>query len=368
MERRQVVSMQKGWRERESERLRVREWRRGWTFLLCFHLLKNLWSLRRHGGSVMRLEVNTPDPLRPVTFRYPLPISATFCLPSITPSPDLPPPDCSSPSQHTHYCGSPVALLPPPLLPRLPPPPSPPSSLGQERPGRAMCFQSGLDGKSKQGFCVYQATAPSPCSNSRLEAPANWWQQQQPCSTHAPFFSMHTHTHTHSTLACLVLLLVSGEEVEVGVLSMFTSHTRTHTHSHTVISNPADTLANKTCEPPWQNSETCQSPSHLMPRPSPGSNPTGFLYAHRATIDCTVIYWTWVYWILLLLQVNILAYFYYSGSAAIISMKCWIEKIKSWSNILVIEIDLFRFSLTLSLHLVVSICTITHSIGAVMCL
>lgn len=40
---------------------------------------------------------------------------------------------------------------------------------GPERPGgRAMCFQSGLDGKSKQSFCVYQATAPSPRSLSRL--------------------------------------------------------------------------------------------------------------------------------------------------------------------------------------------------------
>ncbi|KAK5871323.1 hypothetical protein PBY51_004209 [Eleginops maclovinus] len=50
-----------------------------------------------------------------------------------------------------------------------------PHNKGHERPGRAMCFQSGLDGKSKQGFCVYQATAPSPCSYSRLEAPANWF-------------------------------------------------------------------------------------------------------------------------------------------------------------------------------------------------
>lgn len=71
------------------------------------------------------------------------------------------------------------------------------SSAGQEWPGRAMCFQSGLDSKSKRGFCVYQAAAPSPCSYSHLEALANWWQQQQPCSTQAPFF-MCTHTHTHT--------------------------------------------------------------------------------------------------------------------------------------------------------------------------
>lgn len=139
-----------------------------------------------------------------------------------------------------------MALLPPALFPFLSPPPSlpPPLSLGQERPGRAMCFQSGLDGKSKQGFCVYQATAPSPCSNSRLEALANWWQQQQPCSTRSP--NVHTYTHTHQgthihiTLACLVLLPMSGEEVEVGVLSVLTlhtcncTHTNTHTHSHTL--------------------------------------------------------------------------------------------------------------------------------------
>lgn len=60
-------------------------------------------------------------------------------------------------------------------------------------------------------------------------------------AAHMPFFfpclhtDTHIHTHTaHSTLACLVLLLVSGEEVEVGVLSnVQLTHIYAHRHTHT---------------------------------------------------------------------------------------------------------------------------------------
>lgn len=78
-------------------------------------------------------------------------------------------------------------------------------------------------------------------------APTPIWKPGQigdsSSSTHAPFFfsCLHTdthsltHTHTlHSTLACLVLLLVSGEEVEVGVLSnVQLTHIYARRYTHT---------------------------------------------------------------------------------------------------------------------------------------
>lgn len=86
-----------------------------------------------------------------------------------------PPPAAISLAAHSSLscsCGSPSS---PPTSSSYFAPPAPLySPAGQEWPGRAMCFQSGLDRKSKQGFCVYQATAPSPCSYSHLEALANW--------------------------------------------------------------------------------------------------------------------------------------------------------------------------------------------------
>lgn len=51
---------------------------------------------------------------------------------------------------------------------------------------------------------------------------------------------VHAHTHAqHSTLACLVLLLVSGEEVEAGVLSnVQLTHIYTHTQAFPPLLTP----------------------------------------------------------------------------------------------------------------------------------
>lgn len=132
----------------------------------------SLIRLWKHGRSVISWEVNTPDPTRTITYFYPRPISTTYTLhrPLSQPSSCCYHPHCTLITMSLLWLS---CFLPSsPFAPSFSPPPSP--SPGQERPGRAMCFQSGLDRKSKQGFCVYQATAPSPCSYSRLEAPANW--------------------------------------------------------------------------------------------------------------------------------------------------------------------------------------------------
>lgn len=238
----------KEWKIERSAR-----WRGGWLYVYLFE-------------SVRRLEVHSnfshhsPPPLSFLNLSFSpsahlswfhqachlcLPssyLNHIHYLPSITSSLSLPS-DCYFPSPHAHHCVSLVALLLLPSSPRLlnPHPPTP-FFPGPRAPKKSHVFPKWTGWEIEAGLlCLSSHSSVTllllPSGGPGKLVTATTTTLQHTCPLFPAYTATHTHTHAHarthtqhSTLACLVLLLVSGEEVEVGVLS---NVQLTHIHTHT---------------------------------------------------------------------------------------------------------------------------------------